>query len=320
MSTVHTIFDPREWEGAVSEIARHSVVVVDTEFANGYGRNSTPCLIQMCTGEDTYLFDLLFSDPSLFQSKMLLFKQILENPDITTVYFDCREDSDLLFFHGGVDISKGQVVDLQVLEPLVSIKGQSPASYFSQQVESGRGGWNKVLCMGLVKYAEQKLHQTEIPEGWKVDKNKNHDWTQRPLPKNCLDYAKNDVEIIFKIFQKVKVERSPFMNDLKTYSKVYSTMYRELTRTEADNVYSKNAVFPFYIFVTAAPHERKKCPTCLFTVPISFFSKRQLQLGSHGKCWRCILRSKLIEQERSWNDYDSDWNNYDSDWNDYDSD
>jgi len=139
----------------------------------------------------TYLVDITKLSKAAFTTagkdgKTL--KDILEDPAVPKCFFDVRNDSDALFFHFGIA--------LQGIEDI-------------QLMENASRRTSKRLLSGLAKCVEYDCPATpEEKESWKAAKEKGSAawdpakggsfevWDKRPLPKELLQYAVQDVQLL----------------------------------------------------------------------------------------------------------------------------
>ena len=123
------------------------------------------CLIQIFDGRESVVIDPL-------TVKMRPVQEMLENPDITKVMFDCTSDRTLLFRQYGI-MMQG-ILDLV---PAVEL------------LEYEKKGLDQVLHICLGKELKPKK------------KFQRYDWMKRPIDREALAYAVGDVNHLFTLQQ-----------------------------------------------------------------------------------------------------------------------
>ncbi|EMR64753.1 putative 3 -5 exonuclease protein [Eutypa lata UCREL1] len=157
-------------------------------------RHGTLDILQLhvLPSDQTYLIDIKVLGHNAFNTPGtcgLTFKDLLESPDIPTVFFDVRRDSDALYSH--FQIKLAGVQDLQLME----LATRPFAS-------------KKFVC-GLGKCVERDVPMT-FPEmtAWKADKEKGVSlfdpkrggsykvFSERPLRKEIQEYCIQDAKYL----------------------------------------------------------------------------------------------------------------------------
>lgn len=121
------------------------------------------CLVQIYDGIDPVIIDPLAVD-------MEPVKQLLEHPGIAKIMFDCTSDRTLLFRQYGIELKA--VLDLV---PAVEL------------LEFEKKGLDSVLhaCLGLEKKPKKKFQR--------------YNWMKRPIDRDALFYAMEDVTHLFDL-------------------------------------------------------------------------------------------------------------------------
>jgi ribonuclease D len=148
---------------AVKDIQQYSIIGVDLEADSFYRYYEKICLVQIATPKNIYLIDTLANvDHSLLKS-------IFENPAIEKI------------FHDPVSY------DIGILKRKLGIH---PVNIFDTQLAAQLLG---VKHLGLDALLKRYF-------GIKITKKfKRADWGRRPLPKEWLTYAANDVRYLLEL-------------------------------------------------------------------------------------------------------------------------
>lgn len=149
---------------ACDAINREKFISIDTEFVRE--SNSIPflCLLQIATKDEIFIIDPTMVDISIL-------KQPLENVEIKKIFHDARQDLEIL---NSFVINVTNVFDTQIANMLISTK----------ESESYR-----ILVR---KYCGKQLKKALTLS----------DWTHRPLSKQQLKYATEDVKYLYEIYTK----------------------------------------------------------------------------------------------------------------------
>ena len=149
------------------EINQVGWIAIDTEFLREKTYYAKLCLVQVeADGKRACIDPLLIEDLSPFNA-------ILHNPDIIKVFHAAHQDIEILF----------------------QLTGKMPAPIFDTQVAASVLGYGDQ--MGYARLVEQML-------GTQLSKTQSRtDWTRRPLKKQQLEYAIDDVRYLAKIYPKM---------------------------------------------------------------------------------------------------------------------
>lgn len=155
-----TLADPHDTTRLIEALRSEDRIGIDTEFMRERTYFAQLCLVQVATRSAIF-----FVDP-------------LEDPALDHVW-------DALFEHGWV-LHSGR----QDIEVIYQGTGRMPESLFDTQVAAA-----------LLGFAPQIGYANLVRELFEADLAKSHtraDWTRRPLPKNMLEYAAEDVEYLLE--------------------------------------------------------------------------------------------------------------------------
>jgi ribonuclease D len=174
-----------------TELQGNNWLALDTEFERVKTYYPELCLLQLCNGTITALVD-----PLEIEDLEPLY-ELLYDKTITKVFHAARQDLEL-FFH---------------------IKGQIPVPLFDTQIAAGILGYDSQI--GYAKLINEvlgvELAKTETRTNWK----------RRPLSREQLIYAADDVIYLARIYQK-------FIASLKTSAQlsVMDEEFKALTRPD----------------------------------------------------------------------------------------
>lgn len=154
-------------EEKLKTLKSEELIGLDTEFVRQKTYFAKLCLIQISTPREYFAIDPLMLDISPL-------KEILESKNIMKIIHDPNQD--LSIFYHKLGIITNNVFDTQEAARLSKIKNQ--ISY-------------REICEKILNV--------------KIDKNqKFRDWAVRPLPKDMIDYALQDVKYLIPIYHKLK--------------------------------------------------------------------------------------------------------------------
>jgi hypothetical protein len=163
------------------EIAGEACLSLDCEGIN-LGRQGKVSLVQISTANRCFLFDVLTETP---QSEMIIYlKTVLEDASITKIIHDCRADSDALHHLFGIDL-KGvhdtQAWQITMLPILNRLNLNDTLKTFGCKINTVR---NSLVYRSNPKY-----------------------WATRPLTKEMIEWASEDVVTLFAL-QKAQMARA----------------------------------------------------------------------------------------------------------------
>ena len=172
---VFYIEDETTFDLILKDIESHSLIAIDTEFIwkNTYFPKLS--LIQISTPNKIYILDC-------FKLKICKIKNIFADNNTTKIFHSVRGDSSVLYNCLGIKIKN--IFDTQIAEEVLNSKNQNQISY-------------KKL---VKKYFYKDISKSET----------NSNWEKRPLRKEQLDYAAEDVRFLHSIMkmQNKKLESS----------------------------------------------------------------------------------------------------------------
>ncbi len=144
-----------------------SILAVDTEFLREKTYHPKLCLIQMATRDEVVAIDPLALDD------LSLVKDLLEDENITKIFHSCSQDLEVLKYT--LDAHVHPIFDTQVAASFLGVRHQIG---YSNLVQS--------ICDVRLDKAESLT-----------------DWSKRPLDKEQLRYAEDDVLYLPAIYDKL---------------------------------------------------------------------------------------------------------------------
>lgn len=164
MSNILFIDTPAELENFASGIANREWLALDTEFLRERTYRPELCLLQIATPDTVACVDPL----ALESIDPLL--DILYKPNIIKVFHAASQDLEIFYW----------------------LRGEVPANLFDTQIAAP-----------LLGYQEQIGYGNLVSEVLNVALSKSHsraDWTRRPLPKQQVQYAADDVIYLARMY------------------------------------------------------------------------------------------------------------------------
>lgn len=159
--------DQPSLELVCQRLAQQSWIAIDTEFVRERTYYARLCLIQIATSDALFCIDPLAIDDL---SALL---DVFYDPKVVKVLHSARQD----------------------LEVFYDLRGVAPAPVFDTQIASA-----------LLGFEDQIGYATLVEELAAVKLDKLHtrtDWSTRPLTKEQLDYAADDVRYLPQIYDKL---------------------------------------------------------------------------------------------------------------------
>ena len=148
------------------EAKKFAIVAVDTEFLREKTYHPTLCLLQLGTPEATCAIDPLAEGIDLTPVK-----ELLEDPTVTKVIHSCSQDLEVIRY--ALDCDVAPVFDTQVA-----------AAFLGFRMQLGYAGL-------VESYTSVRLAKAESMT----------DWSRRPLDKEQLLYAEDDVKYLPEIYE-----------------------------------------------------------------------------------------------------------------------
>jgi ribonuclease D len=165
MRNNYKIIDTRAGlEKAVRTLEKTKAVAVDMEADSMYHFQAKVCLVQMATEKSTIVVD------PLQINNLSPLKPIFSNPDIKKIFHGADYDVRSLFRDFNIEIN--HLFDTELACRFIGIKETGLEAILE-----------KYLNINLDKKCQKK------------------DWSQRPLPKEMIDYAAGDVKYLLKLAQ-----------------------------------------------------------------------------------------------------------------------
>lgn len=160
------IVDEAEFDVALAQVARASVLAIDTEFMRERTYYAKLCLVQIATPDAVFVFDTLSASLPLER-----LAPVLTDPDIVKV------------FHAGS----------QDIEILLHAAGAVPRPVFDTQVAATLAGFPTQVGYGQLVH--ELLDVT-------IDKADTFtDWSKRPLSASQRTYAEEDVRYLPAVYE-----------------------------------------------------------------------------------------------------------------------
>ena len=165
------------------EIEEFNKIAVDTEFNWRNTYFPELCLVQIATSKKVYIFDV----------KMNLnfdgMKKIFENKYILKIFHAMRNDISILKHFFNSDFIN--VSDTQIAEKVI------------QQSNDASFGYKDLVK----KYLNINIDKSET----------NSDWKKRPLEKNQIRYAADDVRYLIELMDKLKSKLKKYDNQMEFF-------------------------------------------------------------------------------------------------------
>ena len=184
---------------AVSRLLSCNEIGLDCEGSN-LSRWGPLSLMQLSTHEEVYLCDAL--SPGVLKT----FKPILESKEILKVTHDCREDSSALFHQFQIKLE--HVFDTQIVY---------------NRIQRDQKEDNFLISLDLLR--ERVLKKKNAIKNPMKKTNDSNLWMYRPINKDLVRYAINDVAYLLEIKQKLSCKSASDLIESAKYLE-----YRNLNR------------------------------------------------------------------------------------------
>lgn len=163
------IDEQRAFDAAIAHVSAHREVAIDTEADSLHSYFDKVCLIQISVpGDDLVIDPLKRLDISRFGA-------VLADPRVTKVLHGA--DYDLRILHRDFGFTATNLIDTMICAQLLGYE-----------------------AIGLAALLERHF-------GFKVDKtHQRADWSQRPLPKDMLEYATTDTRHLLELASRLRDE------------------------------------------------------------------------------------------------------------------
>jgi len=159
--------DNKSLKTLCKNLKKQKIIYLDTEFLRDRTYWPLLCTIQIRTQRRSYLIDMISDGQMDFKQ----FKDILENKNILKVIHSARQDIEVLLYK--FNLIMWPIFDTQLAYGLISKE-------------------NNIGYTNLV----EKLFKIKLSK-----KYQQSNWSVRPLSKSQIDYAKNDVKFLPKIYK-----------------------------------------------------------------------------------------------------------------------
>lgn len=263
-----------ELNSSIEEIKHSHKISIDCEGEDLSRRGSLSTIQIKIESGEIFIFDYLV----LKEKLITCIRKILEDEKILKITWDFRNDNDCLYHKFNIQIKN--MIDVQLIE----FWSESVLDKHSSQL--GRE-WLKLIQAG--KHAWKALYLPSLKAG---KENINFsEFMNRPISEKLLEYCANDVDIIYEkysLYEKEMTEKDRLF--FLKCSEDYARMFSKLNIRKYDKM-EQNEVMPIFLFITS--YSFRDCSFCGFRVPLEAFSK------NGKKCYRCLLKKKLIEREEN---------------------
>jgi ribonuclease D len=181
-------------EAALSGVAKHAQMAVDTEADSLHSYFDKVCLVQITAGEEDLIVDPLAG------VDLKPFGELLANPDITKIFHG--GDYDLRILHRDFGFVVRNLIDTSICAQLLGYEGLGLAAL-------------------LDRHFGVKLNKT----------HQRADWSMRPLPQDMLDYAAMDTHYLIPLVEKLREELMALGRwtwALEEFARLEGVRYREV--------------------------------------------------------------------------------------------
>ena len=190
-------------EAACAKLATEEIIAMDCEGFN-LGRNGTVDIISIFStaAQELFLFDLTSVGKLGFECGLQV---LLENPSITKLMFDCRQDADALYhifgvnIEGLIDVQLMDVLHSQKSKPKVRLPARSAPNYWSEVDKSVSRVRGLGACIQTILGDETVKARKSDFQQLMQSKTKNL-WSLRPLSKALADYCLEDVKHLYDLY------------------------------------------------------------------------------------------------------------------------
>lgn len=296
-----------EVQMACSLLSEENVIALDVEGVN-LGKSGTISLIQVATKDNNYfIFDILQSECDMFQCGL---KELLTREDVKKLMFDCRKDSESLKFLHHIDLNG--VIDIQLLE--IMTRTELPGSSEARDRLKGflhRGNvdgspqlYQRVLRLSSLDSCMDKYNLGDVQLKKHIRECFRNDvsfWMKRPLPPAALQYAVQDVSLLFQLAQLMASPRQAlFNNNLIESSRRYA---KSILIPPQHSCYSNHPLLPWGILdYLPSPQTGNNLPCVCCNVS---FPKHLLPKNNR-RCEVCRAIDIKLATERNWNNNEDD--------------
>ncbi len=191
------------------------VIYLDTEFKRDRTYWPKLCTIQFKTQRNVYLVDMLLIE----QMNMNLLKEIFIDKKLRKVIHSAKQDIEVINY--ALDINMENIFDTQIAYNILH-------------------GGNEIGYTNLV----EKLFKIKLSKKYQVS-----DWESRPLSKNQLAYAENDVLYLPKIYNYL-------INFIKKRNLINKINNKNYELTDNNDIY--NPMFAYKKIKTKKLNQKEK--------------------------------------------------------------
>ncbi|XP_063674245.1 piRNA biogenesis protein EXD1-like [Bolinopsis microptera] len=200
---IHVLDSASLFQEACLKLTEDKILAVDCEGLN-LGRNGTLDIISVFSTSrlELFLFDITSVGSQGFDNGL---RDLFENPLITKLMFDCRQDTDALYHIFGVNIDG--LVDVQLMDVFHSLNKQpkdrlparSAPNYWSEVDKSITRVRGLGACIQTILGNEDVQTEKRNVQVMMQSQPQNI-WCIRPLPKTLADYCLEDVKYLFDLY------------------------------------------------------------------------------------------------------------------------
>lgn len=203
------ISDIESSKSIVQKLWKQKVIGLDCEGYN-LGRKGTLSIIQISTVDSNiYIFDTQVQENQKDFLEKGGLKEILESELIIKVIHDCRRDSDALYHHGNVKLKS-------VFDTQIAFAHYKQGKYTPKPI-----GLNKLLSSTLKC---ENSFKSDFHSKMNTD---NTFWTTRPLDRNKLLYASEDVLFLLKLYKEQLLLLKNKIQKVFEHSEIYVSILRD---------------------------------------------------------------------------------------------
>lgn len=200
----HIVDTPERLNLFYRKMESASVMAIDTEFLRVKTYYPRFCLMQICSGQDVYCVD-----PLAFDLGSGPLGEILCAPDRTTVFHAARQDIEVMF----------------------QCFGDVPPRIFDTQVAAAMAGLGDQI--GYANLVEIVTGRT-LPKA-----HTRTDWCQRPLTREQVEYAVDDVRYLETVYEELGSELEKLGRLSWVFEECQSLSDVELYRSDPNLAYKR---------------------------------------------------------------------------------
>ena len=286
------------------KLERNTILAVDCEGVS-LSRKGELTIITVATEEKAYIFDVLKLGQAVFTGGL---GEILEDKSRKKMMFDCRQDSDALWYQFNVKLTG--VLDLQLLEIIYRRETATASRPYStkyarrsQRTDEVENIFGFARCLELYVQDQDLIRRKNT--GSRLLKYDDQMWKKRPLQDRLLEYCAVDTMGMFKLYDKMKDVNGGEEARLRVASERYVDYYRGRAERSYDT-YERNAYLPLDIIPDKGTLEfapaTTPCSRCHRKFPQDEFIGMQLSKGEQA-CRVCKEIKRRADERNRRYDY-----------------